>query len=353
MSGSKPTTRKLTPEQWENLPDEQLLSIRIRDLGLSVEGSWLAPRIEQLHAELESRGITFRPPCYLADEWLCPDRVPMIGIPFYLAHPRLRQLEQKMMLEVEGGTEPWCMKLLRHETGHAINYAHEFFRRTRWRKLFGPISLPYDVHTYATQPYSRRFVVHLKDNYAQAHPEEDFAETFAVWLDPASHWSQRYAGWPALRKLQYVDHLMAGEGTTPPRVTLREELNPARRMTSTLAQYYNRRRSYLREGFPGFYDPGLQKLFVNAPPGSHREPASAFLRRWRRHLVNSVCMWTADRKYDVDELLRLLVRRCDALGLHVHKGEVETAGEVAAFLTASMNRVHNFEFESVAPEPQR
>ncbi len=331
------------PEDWEHLPDEQLLTWRVRDLGLRIDGSPLAPRIEQLHAELDARGISFHPACYLANEWLCPDGVPLIGIPFYLAHPRLRQLEQKMMLEVEGGTEPWCMKLLRHEAGHAINYAYLLYQRTRWRELFGPISLPYRVESYYSQPYSKRYVLHLQDNYAQAHPDEDFAETFAVCITPDGNWRERYRGWPALRKLAYVDRLIGQIGPQPPRVTLREELSPASRMTSTLGQYYDRRRRYLREGFPGFYDPGLQKLFSAQPPSGSAERASSFLRRWRRPIIDSVCMWTADRKFDVNELVSLLVRRCDTLGLHLRKGDTETACEVAAFVTASMNRVHNFE----------
>ena len=331
----------LGPEQWSNLSDEELCRIRIRDLGLEIAGSPLEPPIQQLHGELDACGVRFHPPCYLADEWLCPDRVPMIGIPFCLAHPRLKRLQEKIMLEVVGGTEPGCIKLLRHEAGHAINYAYRLYRRTRWRELYGPFSAPYG-RSYDAQPYSRRYVVHLEDHYAQAHPDEDFAETLAVCITPGSDWRRRYTGWPAIKKLTYVDHLIREIGPTPPLVTTREELNPAARMTSTLGAYYDRMKRSLGEEFPGFYDPGLQRLFVGRGEPGAGERASSFLRRWRRQIVDSVCMWTRDRKFDVNELVALLARRCRVLGLCLKKGESETLGEVVAFVAAVMNRIHYF-----------
>ena len=128
-------------------------------------------------------------------------------------------MEKKMMLEAEGSTEDWCMKLLRHECGHALNYAYKFFEQRGWRKLFGRFETPYYHVTYHAKPYSKRYVIHLEDNYAQAHPDEDFAETFAVWLDPAQDWRIRYRGWPAMKKLEYVDALMSGVAGKAPEVT--------------------------------------------------------------------------------------------------------------------------------------
>ena len=340
MARKKRTSTVLHPKDWEDLPDEQLLQIRVRDFGLRIEGSWLEPRIAQLHEELDARGIHCHPPCYLADEWLCPNKVPLIGIPFYLAHPRLKQLEKKMMLEVEGETEPWCMKLLRHEAGHALNYAYRFFRRTRWRELFGPFSAPYR-DSYTPRPYSKRYVIHLEDNYAQAHPDEDFSETFAVCLTPGSNWRDRYRDWPAMKKLRYVDGLIEELGSKAPVVTTREELAAAARMTSTLAMYYDRRRRSLRDAFPGFYDPALQRLFTG-DEASGLPKAADFLRRWRRQIVDGVCMWTGDRKFEVNALVNLLIKRSRALKLYQGKGDVETAYEVAGFVTAAMKRVHTF-----------
>ena len=118
----------ITSEKFSSLSDEELLNLQIRKLHLTIKETKLEKSIQELYRELDERGIRFKPPCYLADEWLSPDGVPVIGIPFYLAHPRLVQLERKMMLEVEGGTKPWCAKLLRHETGHAINYAYKLYK---------------------------------------------------------------------------------------------------------------------------------------------------------------------------------------------------------------------------------
>ena len=228
----------------DRLSDQEILAARVCDLDLRIEGTALEDRIRRLYAELDRKGISFHPPCYLADEWLTPDRTPVIGVPFYLAHPKLIHLERKMMLEAEGSTEAWCMKLLRHEAGHALGYAYLLYRRTRWRELFGPFSRRYSS-AYSAQPYSKRFVIHLDDNYAQAHPDEDFAETFAVWLTPGSRWEERYAGWPALKKLQYVDHLVRSIGGRPPLMTDRRTPWSASRMRSTLALLYERKRRHL------------------------------------------------------------------------------------------------------------
>ncbi|MBN2036882.1 MAG: hypothetical protein JW768_09095 [Chitinispirillaceae bacterium] len=330
----------------DELSEEDLLKTRIRDLNLSIEGSALEERIARLYHELEEQGILFRPPCYLTDEWLVPDGVPMVGIPFYLAHPRLTHLEKKMMLEAEGETDAWCMQLLRHETGHAINYAYCLYRRTRWRELFGPFTTPY-LSTYSPQPYSRRYVVHLKDNYAQSHPDEDFAETFAVWLAPGRAWEEKYGGWPALKKLLYVDHLMSSVGTKPPAVTKGRMLWSAARMRSTLKEYYERKRRSLREDFPGYYDPGLVRIF-KARSGTlqYKEPAATFLRTHRRHIITSVSMWTMQRKYDIDKLVTRLQQRCIDLGLCVYKSYEETMFETAAFITTVMGKLQRFDWKS-------
>ena len=332
-------TGALRAEQWASVSDEALLEMRVRDLGLRIAGSPLEPLIARLYRELAERGITFRPPCYLADEWFCPDKVPIIGIPFVLAHQRLRHIEFKMMFEVEGGDEASCLRLLRHESGHAVNYAYRLYRRTRWRELFGAFSTPYG-NTYESRPYSRRYVVHLRDSYAQSHPDEDFAETFAVWLAPDSRWEDRYAGWPAMHKLRYVDRLMREIGPKPPRVTARETPWSSARMTSTLRVHYDRKRRGLKDDFPGYYDAHLERLFGPVSGGTTTEKASRFLKRYRRQVVDSVAAWTGQRKYDLYQLINKLGVRCDALGLVVEQNEGPTKlADVAAFITAVSSRV--------------
>jgi hypothetical protein len=334
----RPQRRGATPADWEALPDDAILQMRIRDFGLDVASSPLQPMVERLYAELDQRGLGFRPSCYLGDEWFCPDKIPIISIPFFLAHPRLKSIELRMMYEVEGGTDEHCMRLLRHECGHAINYAYRLYLRTRWRELFGPFSTTYST-SYYSRPYSRHYVIHLEDNYAQAHPDEDFAETFAVWLTPGADWEHKYARWPVLRKLRYVDNLMQRIARTPPTNTQRSTPYAANRMASTLAAFYRKRKRETVGGeFPGYYDDSLLKLFVAAPADHAGGAAASLLRRHRRHIVNSVTRWTPQRKYDIHQLLQRLIRRCEDLQLCVRGADAETLIEATALICVIVNR---------------
>jgi hypothetical protein len=308
--------------------------MRIRDLKLQIPGSPVEPLIQRLYDELDSKGISFHPPCYFTDEWLCPDKTPIIGIPFYLAHRRLKQLEKRMMFEVEGGTDRSCMKLLRHECGHALNYAYALYKRTRWRQLFGHFSAPYS-NSYDAQPYSRRFVIHLEDNYAQSHPDEDFAETFAVWLAPNSSWETKYRGWPVIRKLRYIDGVAKKIGGRAPSYTA-QGTPPwsAARMTSTLAAHYERKRRVLGSEFKGFYDDSLKELFTTKPRGPSAIRALQLLRLHQRCIIDNVTRWTGHRKYDIHQLVNRLIVRCDALGLHADTSVTDALTAFTALVTA-------------------
>lgn len=324
-------TRPSKPANWETLSDEEILQMRVRDLKLEITGSAVEPSIQRLHEELGAAGIQFRPPCYFADEWLCPEKVPIIGIPFYLAHPRLKHIEKKMMFDVEGGTDDSCMKLLRHECGHALNYAYELYKKTRWRELFGPFSTRY-LNSYYTQPYSRRFVIHLEDNYAQSHPDEDFAETFAVWLAPNSPWQTKYSDWPVMKKLRYIDGLFKRIGSQAP-LNVPEGTPPwsASRMTSTLAAHYERKRRVLGSEFKGFYDDSLRELFSLKRPELSTMKASNLLRQNRRQIIDSVTRWTGHRKYDVHQLVNRLIMRCEGLDLYAENYDLVA---ITALVTA-------------------
>jgi hypothetical protein len=237
-----------------------------------------------------------------------------------------------MMFEVEGGTEQSCMKLLRHECGHALNYAYELYRKTRWRQLFGPFSARYSDSYYA-QPYSRRFVTHLEDNYAQCHPDEDFAETFAVWLAPNSRWPIKYRGWPVIRKLRYIDGVMKKIGGQAP-LNVSQGTPPwsASRMTSTLAAHYDRKRKVLGTEFKGFYDDGLKELFAAGRSDPPATRAALLLRHNQRRITDSVTRWTGHRKYDIQQLVSRLVGRCEALDLYARQNETDDLIAVTALV---------------------
>ena len=191
---------------FEKAPPEiqEILAKPIKELGLKLEGSPIERLVQRVYRELERKGLSrFRPLCYLTDEWGCPSGEPVIGIPFYLANPKLARLEKEMN-DLEDERE--ILMYLRHEAGHAFNYAYELFKTSEWRDLFGPFRRPYR-DDYRPVPFSRRFVRHIAGWYAQKHPDEDFAETFAVWLTPRSRWREKYKGWGALVKLRYVDRM--------------------------------------------------------------------------------------------------------------------------------------------------
>ncbi|MBN8920896.1 MAG: putative zinc-binding metallopeptidase, partial [Rhizobiales bacterium] len=221
---------------WSTLPDEELLKLRLKDLGIGIEGTWLEGPIAEVNEELEQRGLRVKPHYWLSDEWFSPDNTPGIALPFYLAHPRLMRLERRMILDVEGGTESECRRIIRHEAGHVIQHSYLLHRRRRWTNLFGPSSQRYP-HVYRPNPASRNFVQHLPRWYAQAHPDEDFAETFAVWLSPRSDWRTRYAEWPALKKLEYVEALMREIADEEPALTRRVKVDPLSRLTTTLGEH--------------------------------------------------------------------------------------------------------------------
>src|SRR5256885_14347895 len=216
---------------WVALKDEELLNVRICDLGVCIEGSELERRASEFYEELAARGVSLRPDCYLGDEWFSPEAVPAIAIPFYLAHPRLKTLELHQMVEVEGGTAEWRQMLLRHECGHAIDHAYRFSSREDWQSIFGSPETEYAPETYRPRPYSKSFVRHLPNWYAQAHPDEDFAETFAVWLaSPPDEWRQRYQGWKALEKLEYVHTTREEVAGKPPAVKKGHRISEARKL---------------------------------------------------------------------------------------------------------------------------
>jgi Putative zinc-binding metallo-peptidase len=332
------------PPPWAALKDEELLNLRICDLGVRIEGSELEPRLRQFHDDLAARGVALRPDCYLGDEWFSPAGAPAIAIPFYLAHPRLKALELRQMLEVEGGTAEWCQMLLRHECGHAVDHAYRFSSRPDWRSIFGSPEAEYAPETYTPRPYSRSFVRHLPNWYAQSHPDEDFAETFAVWLSsPADDWRQRYRGWKALEKLEFVDTLMqeaAAQPATKQMVKRGRRISDARKLRTTLARHYAGRRKLYAEDFPDVYDADLRSIFANPSPNSDSagdappETAARFMRQHRAALIASIVQWTGQRKYTVNMLVQKLTHRCQELKLKAPAEPARLCFDLASYLAA-------------------
>ena len=318
---------------WAALPDRELLDLRFCDLGLSVSGTVLEERVERLYEELADRGIDFRPHCWLSEEWFSPDGVPGIAIAFYLADPRLMKLERKMMMDVEGGSESWSMKLLRPEAGHALDTAFKLSQRVRWRRVFGNPRKPYPK-TYRPKPTSKRYVQHLALWYAQAHPSEDFAETFAVWLKPRSRWRHDYKSWPALSKLEYVDELMNDMAGLTSKVRSRKHVASIRNLKTTLRDHYTEKRALYAIDHAELHDRELRRLFVdNYRAKKNAMTAAAFLRRHRRQLCEVVAFWTGQNTYGVHQVLRDMQQRCLELGLRVGQQEDVAMQQAVAMLS--------------------
>ena len=327
-SSSQPRARKFS---WTSLSDEDLLQLRLKDLGVTVEGSWLEGQLGQLHEALEQRGIDIRPHAWISDEWFSPDSTPGIAIPFYLAHPRLIRLERKMILEVEGGNARDCQRILRHEAGHVVQNAFQLHRRRRWQELFGNSSVRYPKY-YRPNPASKHFVQHLRLWYAQAHPDEDFAETFAVWLKPRSDWRERYADWPALKKLEYVDKLMNEIAGQKPVLTKRQAVDPLSRLTGTLAEHYELKQAFYASESPRIYDRDLLQIF--SPRHSGAPAASSFLLKNRTRIRHMVSKWTEEYQLALDFVLDEMIIRCREMKLRAPGNERTLLTDFTMLLTA-------------------
>lgn len=305
--------------QWSALTDDALLDMRFRDLGLGLHGALLAS-VERLHAELARAGLRFRPHCWLGEEWFAPDGVPGFAIPFYLAHPRLRRLERRMMGQVEGGDRLWLMRLMRHETGHALDNAYRLRRHADWRAHFGAGSVPYPRH-YRARPGSRRFVQHLGAWYAQSHPTEDFAETFAIWLGSDRAWRRHYADWPAHRKLEYVERLMSRIGMLAAPVRTRVFIEPLTDNARTLREHYADMRSHYGESVYRPLDAVLRRLFP-ADSTERGEAAATFLVAARRSLLANIAAHTGCATYVARQVVEDAIQRTRQLDLRVARRRV-------------------------------
>ena len=325
---------------WETLTDKELLKVRLRDLRVRIDGSWIEECLAELYEELERRDLRFRPHAWLSYDWFVPDRVPGIAIPFYLAHPRLMKLERRMMLEVEGGTRQELMKILRHECGHALDNAFNLETGPERQEIFGSSSKRYPDH-YRPNPASRQFVRHLRLYYAQSHPLEDFAETFAVILaSRGGGWRKRYEGWPALRKLEYVDGLLDRLGGRRPVVRSRARVESLPTLTLTLGEYYEEKRGQYLVSYPDIYDRDLRRLFSDDPRHRRRELASRFLRRNRAEIRKLVSSWTGEYQFTLNQVLNDMIGRSRELKLRVAAPEKRLKIDFAILLTVKTMDFH-------------
>jgi hypothetical protein len=312
-------------------PETQpLLNTRICDLGLAIEGSAVEKFVQQLYRELEQKKILkFRPACYLTDEWGCPSGEPIIGIPFYLARPDLAQIEKENN-DLETGRE--IMMYLRHEAGHAFNYAYKLHRTPEWKQIFGPYRRPYREN-YRPVLFSKDYVRYLPGWYAQKHPDEDFAETFAVWLTPRSGWRKKYRGWGAMIKLRYMDKIARELGNADP---ARKRGTPditAAEMEMTVGEFYRQSGDQIPL-LDVTQDGDLAAVFNASKKSKAAQPADAFIREHRKTIVDQIAKWTAMQRPTVRRFMESIEKRSAELGLMIdRKKAAEYLSEITVFAT--------------------
>jgi hypothetical protein len=319
------TARARAAFRWAHLDDAELLRLRFRDLALEISDSPVHADALRLGAELERRGLSFKPHFWFSTEWFSPDGVPGIAVPFFLGHPRLLRLERRMMGVAEGGNPRWRRRILRHELGHAVDTAYGLRRRRDWQRVFGLASSRYS-RDYTVRPRSKDYVLHLEHWYAQSHATEDFAETFAVWLRPKARWRAEYAGWPALAKLEFVDGLMTQLAGRTPSNSDRCVVAPLTDNNRTLREHY-RRRAYSVAAGDQRYDTPLKRVFT--PRGaSGGMPAARFLDEIKPQLKRTLLRRVRAHPYVVHQVLRAVRRRALSLDLVLRGAKHDAARRV-------------------------
>jgi hypothetical protein len=328
-----------------NDPDK-LLERRICDLGLSLAGSRVERFLDRLRRELLRKKITrWQPSFYLTDEWGCPSGQPIIGVPFYLADPRLAAINRQFD-DLEDDRE--IMMFLRHEAGHAYNYAYRLYTTPEWRDHFGPWRRPYRDH-YRPKPFSKSFVRHIAGWYAQKHPDEDFAETFAVWLTPGSGWRKRYRDWPAIRKLKFLDQI----------VKQHREVDPHRKrgltditvdeMDMTVGEFYRQQDEQKATAVEVEMHTDLPNIFLPHRRRKRLRAAAEVVVENRELLIDKIEHWTGVRRPVVRALVETMARYCRELNLYAELGkEPEYLVELATYgTTLAMNFLTRGRFEPV------
>jgi hypothetical protein len=321
-----------------------VLGKKVSELGLRVEGSPVESYVRQLYEDLDRRGFKkFRPVCYLTDEWGCPDQQPVLGIPFYLADPKLRKIEKAVdALE----TDRQVMMYMRHEAGHVFNYAYRLYTTPEWRRLFGPFFRPYR-DDYRPIPFSRNFVRHIEGWYAQKHPDEDFAETFAVWLTPRSAWRRRYKGWPAMQKLRYVERVARALADVEPIVKTGDVDITPDDISVTVEQFYEAAGQERQARIDIALDAHLHEIFLTRKR-KEAKPAADIVNKYRPELIEKITYWTGVPRPVVRALIDSICRTCQRMKLWGERGEeARYLVEVTALATTlAMNFLTRGRFET-------
>lgn len=309
------------------------LNTPLNKLNLSLNKSWVAPYISQLRSELKAKGLKFCPHFWIGEEWFCSDGVPGISIPFFILEKRFIRLELRMVHEIEGAGPRELMKLLRHECGHAIDNAFYLRRKKKRQKIFGLSSKKYPKNYIPREPRDK-YVKHLEPSYAQAHPDEDWAETFAIWLDPKSNWKNKYKKGLVREKLNYMDSLMGELKGVYPYNRSKEKVDPISASSLTLREYYLSKRIEKGLEFRPIYHKKIYNQFSLS--GGHI-PAANFLKKNRREIYDFILRDKTYNSYQVSTIYQKIIAFCSDQNLKLKKEERVMKKEFSSYLKKNLN----------------
>ncbi len=314
----------------------ELLNTPVNQLDLKVEDTIFAQAIPVVREELRRAGVRkLEPVFYISTGYGCIAGQPLISLGFYDFHPLLKDLNE----EFRGWrySDADIFDLLRHECGHAFCYSYKLYRRKDFRDLFDVRGNFFNTYPekdqYHYNPWSRSYVNPNGDHYAQKHPDEDFAETFTVWLTPRSSWKKTYKGYPlALNKLRYADRVVREIGRALPAVEVDEgwKIEPYKQVKLTVAQFMKAKPNRYYHRATGYVDPDLKDLFRAQPTRLNRRElyskfmrAEAFVKAHKQQLLTRVAYWVGVDNAVVFDLLDKLMTRAKALDLWMDRAQEE------------------------------
>lgn len=316
---------------WEKLSDHELLDLRFCDLELKIEGSRIEPVIHTLYSELEQKKLMFKPHVWISEDWFAIDGIPGIAVPFYILHKKLSQLCKKMQLEDEGYNKKDAIKLLRHEAGHAIDNAYKLRLSRQRQKLFGFSKTSYP-ETYAPQFESSNYVTHLNPWYAQAHPDEDWAESFAIWLTPNSNWKKIYTGTVAIKKLEFIDQLMKTIENKQPLVQKLNQPGDISISRRKLKTFFTNKSESLNSDHNLNLLPMLNFIFSIEKKHKQLKRADKFIKEHKDILSKKISFWTGHNSFTIHLILSKIIKTCSEHNMHLMKSEKDTLMELMAML---------------------
>ncbi len=326
----------------------EILTTPINRLGYKIEGTFLEEAIRVVRQDMRRVGIThLQPMFYLSNGYGCIEGLPNIAVSFTSCNDLIAELNEEH--RHFRYTPDEIVDVLRHEVGHAFCYAYKLFRTREFRRIFkvkGHFFRTYPAtnrYILRVNPWSKEFVNPGGDYYAQKHPDDDFAETFMVWLKPRQNWRKQYKSRPgALRKLEYVDQVVKAYRRKPPLVESDPAMvyEPIESLSMTVARFLKARPTRYRRLATGYVDPDLKALFLKRPPYVRGRPARthhhahAFLRAYRRILIPRIAAWSKVDESVVAALIDKLITRARALDLWMrHDDSERKIVEVAAYLS--------------------